>query len=278
MAEHTYHLRDDRWMLVVHRHLPGKGRVGLWTDITAIKRAEAERRALERQMYHAQRLEALGTLAGGAAHEINNALVPAIALTKIVAQKLPADSRDRRNLETAVIGAERSRDLVKQIVAFSRKEEADRRGENVDFGAVLREALHLMRSTLPASIRLEDNIALTLPVTGDPGELQQVIVNVITNAAQAIGRAQGRIAVRLAPAAEGAELRLTIVDTGCGMDEATLARIFEPFFTTRRVGEGTGLGLSVAHGIVAAHGGRIEAQSTPGRGSRFDIVLPAAPA
>jgi PAS domain S-box-containing protein len=272
--EHTYHLRDGRWMLIVYRRLPGGGTVGLWTDVTALKRAETERRVLERQMHHSQRLEALGTLAGGVAHEINNALVPVVALTKVVAHRLPEDSRERRNLETVMTGAERSRDLVKQILAFSRKEEAQPQRESVDVAAVLRGAMQLMRATLPASIRLEEEIVPVPPVLGDAGQLQQVIVNIVTNAAHAIGEGQGRITVRLAKDLSIAQLRLSIADTGCGMDEATLARIFEPFFTTKQVGEGTGLGLSVAHGIVKEHGGRIEVASQPGQGTRFDILLP----
>jgi PAS domain S-box-containing protein len=275
--EQTYHLWDGRWMLVVYRRLPADGRVGLWTDVTAIKRAEAERRALEAQLHHSQRLEALGTLAGGAAHEINNALVPVIGLSKLMAGKQPEGSRERRNLDLILVGAERSRDLVKQIVAFSRKEE-ERTKQSVDLAAVLREALQLMRATVRTSIHLVEDIAETPAIIGDPSQLQQVIVNIIANAAQAIGRATGSITVTLRREADGPHLRLSITDTGCGMDETTLKRVFEPFFTTKPVGEGTGLGLSVAHGIVKAHGGRIEATSTPGKGSRFDIVLPVSPA
>jgi PAS domain S-box-containing protein len=273
-TEHTYRVRDDRWMMAVYRRLPGGGRVGLWTDITEIKRAEAEHRALETQLHHSQRLEALGTLAGGAAHEINNALVPVIALTKMVARKLPEGSRERRNLDIVVTGAERSRDLVKQILAFSRKEE-EQPQRSIDVGAVLRETLELMRATVPSSIRLEDEIVPTPAITGDSSQLRQAIVNIVTNAAQAIGEAQGGITVSLRPEPDGAHLRLSVADSGCGMDEATIARVFEPFFTTKPVGEGTGLGLAVAYGIVKAHGGRFEVESTPGQGSRFDIVLPA---
>jgi PAS domain S-box-containing protein len=276
-AEHSYHLRDGRWMLVVYRGLPGGGRVGLWTDVTALKRVESERRSFERQMHHAQRLEALGTLAGGIAHEINNALVPVIALTKLVAAKLPEGGRERRNLDTVLSGAERSRDLVRQILAFSRKEAEEPRRASIEVGAVLGEALRLMRATLPASIRVEEEIAPAPAITGDAGQLHQAIINVVTNAAQAIGQAQGRIAIRLGPEPDGAHLRLSIADSGCGMDEATRRRMFEPFFTTRSVGEGTGLGLAVVHGIVKDHGGRIEVASTPGEGTRLDIVLPAAP-
>jgi signal transduction histidine kinase len=228
-------------MLVVYRRLPGEGRVGLWTDVTALKRAEAER--LGRQINRSQRLAALGTLAGGVAHEINNALVPVIALTKMVAGKLPDGSRERRNLATVLTGAERSRDLVKQILAFSRMEEEVRRRESVDVGAVLHDALGLMRATLPTSIRIEEEIAPTPPVTCDPNQLHQVIVNLMTNAAHAIGEAIGTITVRLEPEAGGTHLRLSVVDTGCGMDDRTKVRLFEPFFTTKEVAKAPASGL-----------------------------------
>jgi PAS domain S-box-containing protein len=274
-GEHTYHLRDGRWMLVIYRRLPGEGRVGLWTDVTAVKETENRRVQLEQQLHHSQRLEALGQLAGGVAHEINNALVPVVALTKIVAAKLPQESRERRNLDTVLIGAERSRDLVKQILAFSRKEQEQRQRGSVDVAAVLRDALQLLHATVPTSIRLEEDIAAAPTVIGDASQLHQVIVNLVTNAAHAIGEAHGTISVGLRTDADGEALRLSVADTGCGMDEATKARIFEPFFTTKEVGKGTGLGLAVVHGIIKDHGGRIEVESAPGRGTRFDIILPA---
>jgi PAS domain S-box-containing protein len=275
-AEHSYHMSDGRWMQVTYRRLPGQGRVGIWIDITALKQAEAARSALERQLHHAQRLDALGTLAGGIAHEINNALVPIIALTKLVAGHLPEESRDRRNLTAVIGGATRSRDLVQQILDFSRKDEIGAEADDVDLGAVLRETSDFLHATLPASIRLEEVIAATPPVIGDAQQLHQVIVNLITNAAQAIGAAEGRITVTLGLDAEARALRLSVADTGCGMDEATKARIFEPFFTTKQVGTGTGLGLSVVHSIIEKHGGRIEVESAPGQGSCFSIMLPVA--
>jgi PAS domain S-box-containing protein len=243
-----------------------RGLRGVGANITSRINAESH-------LHHAQRLESLGMLAGGITHEINNALVPVIALTKIVARDLPADSRERRLLTTALRGAERASDLVKQILAFSRKEQ-ERRREPVDLGAVLREALRLMRATLPASIRLQDEIAPAPAVTGDPNQLHQVIVNLMTNAAQAIGDAMGVITIRLTPEPEGAQLRLSVTDSGCGMDETTKARLFEPFFTTKEVGKGTGLGLAVVHGMIKDHGGRIVVESAPGQGSRFDVFLP----
>ena len=157
---------------------------------------EAQRaHALQAQLQHSQRLEALGTLAGGIAHEINNALVPVIALTTLVARKLPADSRERRNLETVLGGAERSRDLLKRILSFSRKEE--QRQERFDLAVVLRDALGMMRASLPATIRLEQDIVPEAPFDGDPTQLHQAIINLVTNAAQAIGEAMGLIKVRL---------------------------------------------------------------------------------
>jgi two-component system, cell cycle sensor histidine kinase and response regulator CckA len=139
----------------------------------------------------------------------------------------------------------------------------------------------LLRASLPATIELATDLADVPPIVGDAGQLQQVIVNLVTNAAQAIGDAAGTITVGLTsiPQPKGesgpAYIRLSVADTGCGMDEATLSRIFEPFFTTKAVGQGTGLGLSVVHGIVTGHVGRIEVRSTPGGGAVFTILLEA---
>jgi len=247
--------------------------VGAMRNITDRRRAEAERHELEAQLHHSQRLEALGTLAGGVAHEINNALVPVIALAKLLARKMPEGSRDRRNLDTMLAGARRSADLVKQILAFGRK--TDHRHERVDLGEVLREALRMMRAIVPTSIALDEKIAPTPPIAGDANRLHQVIVNLITNAAHALDESHGRITVGLQAEADGVAVRFWVADTGCGMDAATRARVFEPFFTTKPVGKGTGLGLAVVHGIIKDHGGRIEVESAPDRGTRFDVVLPA---
>src|SRR6185312_3195836 len=195
-AERTYHVRDHRWMMVAYHRLPGEGRVGLWTDFTAIKQTEQQRRDLEQQLYHSQRLEALGTLAGGVAHEINNALVPVLALSKMVAVKLPEGSRERQNLHTIADAAQRSRDLVAQILAFSRKE-AQRR-ESFDLADVARRTLRMMRASLPATIRVEETISPVPMMSGDPNQLHQVLVNLMTNAAHAIGDTMGTITVRLA--------------------------------------------------------------------------------
>jgi len=274
---------DGRWFAIDLSPAPDGGWVTLWTDITQIKRAEEERRLLEIQLHNAQKLEAMGTLAGGMAHDLNNAMVPLLALTKLAAQALPEGSRERRRLELVQRGAERAREVAAQMLAFSREEKLETCA--IDFPAVLREAMELLRASLPATIRLETRISPVPPIVANAGQLSQVIVNLVTNAGQAIGAEMGVIDVSLEPATApdaatggkgGAWVRLAIADSGCGMDDATRRRIFEPFFTTKDVGQGAGLGLSVVHGIVAAHGGTIEVSSRPGDGTRFDILLPAA--
>ncbi len=237
---------------------------------------EAEKATAERQ--HSQKLEALGTLAGGIAHDLNNTLVPVLSLAKVTARRLPEGSRERTNLETILTAGTRARDLVKQILAFARREQVEK--QPVDVAPLTREALRLLRASLPATIRLVDDIDDVPPVLGDPGQLHQVIINIATNAAQAIDGRIGQITVsleehRMRESVTGQKLvRLTIQDTGVGMDEYTLSRIFDPFFTTKPVGEGTGLGLSVVHGIVTDHGGRIEVTSRPGDGTQFEVYLP----
>jgi len=255
-------------------------------DITELRAAEARRREMEEQLQHSQKLEALGTLAGGVAHELNNTLVPILALTKITARRFAADSRERTNLDTVLHAGERARSLVQQILAFSRKEAPAR--QRVDAGALVLDALKMLRATLPSTIRITETVGAAPPVLADPGQLCQIVTNLVTNAAQAIGGRIGRIAVEVGAAAidghgeapsigPAGAFRLAVSDTGCGMDEVTRRRIFEPFFTTKPVGEGTGLGLAVVHGIVVDHGGRIAVASELGRGTCVEVFLPAQP-
>jgi PAS domain S-box-containing protein len=255
--------------------------LSIFKDVTELRTAERRQRE---QLQHSQKLEALGTLAGGVAHDLNNTLVPILALTKIVAKRLPEDSRERTSLSTVIQASERARDLVKQILAFSRKEAPTR--ASFDLAGLVGEALRMLRASVPATITIAENITAVPALLGDPGQLHQVVTNLVTNAAHAIGGQIGTIAVEVAPAPGeritentqrpcGAAIRLSISDTGCGMDEATLARIFEPFFTTKGVGEGTGLGLSMVQGIVGQHGGCVKVTSRRGEGTRFDLYLPA---
>jgi PAS domain S-box-containing protein len=249
-------------------------RLTTFKDITELRAAQERERELYRQLMHSQKLEALGTLAGGIAHDLNNTLVPILALAKLALDDLAEDNPVREDIATIMRAGERARDLVKQILAYSRKQ--DLLKQEVDLAAVAREALPMLRASLPATIRIDEAIEPVPRLFGNAGELHQVIVNLVTNAAQAIGPAMGVISISVAMADGG--IRLAVADTGCGMDAATVERIFEPFFTTKGVGEGTGLGLSVVHGIVKAHGGRIEVSSIPGKGTTFAIHLPVAEA
>jgi PAS domain S-box-containing protein len=255
-------------------------RIVTYRDVTDLRLAEARQKELEAQLRHSQRLEALGTLAGGIAHDINNAMVPVLVLTQMMIDDTPVESAARQDLEIIVLGARRAKDLVDRILAFSRKQEV--RKEMTDLAAVCRQAMQMLHAGLPANISLLEKFDTTPRLLADAGQLQQVVVNLVTNAAQAIGCENGTIAVSLSTECQSDGdnarefVRLTVADTGPGMDTETLERVFEPFFTTKGVGEGSGLGLSIVHGVVSGHAGRIEVQSTPGGGTVMTILLPVA--
>jgi signal transduction histidine kinase len=185
-------------------------------------------------------------------------------------RKIPEGSGDREDLETIVQASRHGRDLVRRILAFSRHQQVAR--VRVELAVITREALQMLRPTIPATVLINEEIEAAPLILADPGQIQQVVVNLVTNAVQAIGDDMGTITV--AVARRGNFVRLRVVDTGCGMDAETKERIFEPFFTTKTVGEGTGLGLSVVHGIVTNHSGSIEVGSEPGKGTEFTILFP----
>jgi PAS domain S-box-containing protein len=251
---------------------------GTLQDVTERRVAEERERDLERQLLHSQKLEALGTLAGGIAHDLNNTLVPIMALSKLTARRFEQGSLVRNNLETIYEASERARDLVRRVLSFSRKEEPEQQEANL--GDVVREALKLMRATVPTSIQLEADIADVPTIRADASQIHQVITNLVSNAAGAVRDGMGVITVSLGLTSRKKtpnEVCLSVSDTGCGMNEATVQRIFEPFFTTKAVGQGTGLGLSIVHGIMTSHGGRIEVTSKLGKGTRFDLYFPLPP-
>lgn len=248
-------------------------------DITDRETASLRQIELETQLRHSEKLKALGTLAGGIAHDLNNTLVPIQALSKLALKHLPTDTPARADLETIYQASLQARDLVRQILAFSRKQEIV--NTPTDVGAKVREALHMLRASVPSTIDLVEHIEPLPMILADAGQLQQIVVNLVTNAAHAIGHAFGRVTVSLDEVADSKSarrsmIRLRVADTGCGMSADVMQRIFEPFFTTKGVGEGTGLGLSVAHGIVTGQGGSIDVKSAPGQGSEFTVLLPAA--
>ena len=258
-------------------------------DITARMDDERERQSLEAQLRQAQKIEALGTLAGGIAHDFNN-ILGAIVGHLDVATHHAADARVVRSLDGIRRASDRARELVRQILTFSRPRLTDKRRTALQ--AVVEEAVALLRAAIPTTVKLSVTCASDTPdVVVDPTQIHQVVMNLCTNAWHALDNQRGSIDVDLAgvtldqeaasrhPALPpGRYARLSISDNGRGMDAATLGRVFEPFFTTKRPGEGTGLGLSVVHGIVRTSSGVIEAESEPGRGTAFHLYFPAAEA
>jgi signal transduction histidine kinase len=256
---------------------------GTLQDVTETRRLEQERNKLYLQLLHWQKLEALGTLAGGVAHELNNTLVPVISLAKVVMAKLVPGSREHDSVELILEAGQPTRHLVRQVLAFSRKSQAERKPLALD--CLISDVLRGMQASMPAQIVVEQHLMPVPPIAADDGQLEKMLVVLLTNAVQAIGDGVGTVTVEVA--SDGGRLaasrrsshsvpgvRISVRDTGCGMDAVTKRRIFEPFFTTREAGRGTGLALSVVHGIVAEHGGQISVESEPGVGTRFDIFLP----
>jgi len=237
-------------------------------DITERKQAEEDRERLQAQLVQAQRLEAIGRLAGGVAHDFNNLLQAMMSLAQLLrldtgVEELPAITAEME----AVI--KRGSALTRQLLLFSRRQGAEK--QPVELGEVVSGAVTLLKRLLPEHITLViDTPARPLWVDGNAGQLQQVLMNLVVNAKDAMPDG-GVLTVR---ATSGVEVCLEVADTGHGMDAATGEHIFEPFFTTKEPGKGTGLGLAVVHGIVRDHGGRIEVESAPGTGSRFRIWLP----
>ena len=255
-------------------------------DVSELRQAQADRRALEVQLREAQKMEAVGTLAGGIAHDFNNVLGGIVGNVALAREDLPVGHAARLSVDQIDVAAHRARAVVRQILAFSRREPEELVVQPI--GALVDEAVALLRSTLPTIVRIESHVPPDdLHVRADANQIHQVLLNLGTNAWHALRGSTGRIqvgveaieldaarAVRLGDLGPGAHVRLWVGDNGTGMDDATRARIFEPFFTTKPRGEGTGLGLSVVYGIVHAHSGAIEVQSEPGIGTTFNIYLP----
>ncbi len=256
--------------------------MGTVADITARKHAEA-------LQSRSQKLESLGTLAGGIAHDFNNILLAITGNTKLAIADLPPDHVAQQSLAEIAKAGSRATDLVRRILTFSRPSEIKR--QVLDLQPVIEEALKLVRATLPATIAFRTAFAPNLPpVLADSTQMHQIIVNLATNAAHAIGsKSDGAIEIRLDAVQftdgetstslvlpEGSYVRLFVSDNGCGMDRATLERIYDPFFTTKGPGEGTGLGLSVVHGIMKNYDGGITVYSDPGSGTTFRLFFPAA--
>ncbi len=245
-------------------------------EIVAKEAVESERRTLEVQLRRRHRLETVGTLAGGVAHEFNNALVPIILYTESLLLDAPEGSSDAEQLQGVLSAAKRARDIVRKVLVFSRDFDSTRLGP-VRLESAVDEALKLFTALVPASIDVRQELAADIPtVLADQGLLTQLIMNLCTNAFQAMQATGGvlTIGVRVDRSVVPPIVELYVADTGHGMDSATVERIFEPFFTTREVGSGTGLGLAVAHGIATSFGASIVVDSNPGEGATFRVRFP----
>ncbi len=261
--------------------------IGFFTDISDRMSAEKEKAELQAQLNQAQKMESLGTLAGGIAHDFNNILGGILGYAQLAQLELLENTRMKTFLSGIEKAGNRARDLVQRILAFSRQAEVEKRP--VDLSVVINEALDLLRASLPATIEIRTDIHPDPGIVmADQTQIHQVLMNLCTNAFHAMKDGGGVLEIRLTPQSLGIDselpmqedvrpgkyLTLSVIDTGKGMDSYTLERIFEPYFTTKDVGEGTGLGLAVVHGIVKSHGGAMQVESRIGKGTAFHMHLP----
>lgn len=259
--------------------------LGALRDISERKQAEQEKKNLEIRLEQAHKMEAIGTLAGGIAHDFNNILAAALGYTEMALADAPDGSMLRANLQEVLNAGNRAKDLVRQILAFSRQ--ADRELAPVQVKHVVKEAVGLLRASLPSTIEIRQDTQTDSAILADPTQIHQVVMNLCTNADHAMRGTGGTLEISLTDLAIDSTLEarkldlipgdfvcLKISDTGHGIPEDVKARIFEPFFTTKGRDKGTGMGLSVVHGIVKSHGGAVSVQSQPGKGSTFEVFLP----
>ncbi len=262
------------------------GVIEIANDITERKQAEKERERLQTQLTQAQKMESIGTLAGGIAHDFNNALTPIMVQTELAKLTIPADNPVQEGLDEIIKAGHRAKDLVKQILTYSRQSQQQR--VSIDLTPMIKESLKLLRSSIPTTIEIRQDIE-TDPCTvlADPTQMEQIVMNLCTNASQAMQEMGSVLEVSLKPVEldedeaksypnirAGSYVMLTVSDTGIGIEAELMEKIFDPFFTTKPVNEGTGMGLSVVHGIVLSHQGDITVRSEPGKGATFTVLLP----
>jgi len=282
-------VRKDNTVVPVEiraRRLADGNILGFIRDISKRLSAEKTRRFLESQLRQSQKMEAMGTLAGGVAHDFNNILLAISGYAELIRGGLAENSPSSRDIEQLLAAADRGRQLIKRLLAFSRS--GDSELKPVLVSGVVEEVLPLLRETVPRTIEIRVDIQHRAGyIIGDENMILQVLLNLVTNAAHAIQGGSGVLEIVLKTVEIASDLQhqhgvlgpgkyhlLCVSDTGHGIDPAHSDRIFDPFFTTKEVGKGTGLGLSVVHGIVAGLGGGITVQSGPGRGTQFDVFLP----
>ena len=255
-------------------------------EIEIRQKFERERAELEKQLFQLQKMETIGTLAGGIAHDFNNILTPILGYTDMALEELPIESNLRFDIEQINKAAHRGKDLVQQVLTFSR--EVDFENKPIQLQPIVTEALNLIKASFPPGVEINQQYDQKIgTVLADPTHIHQIMMNLCTNANHAMMKTGGILNVKLDAVKidqktadkipnlkKGEYIRLTISDTGHGMDLKTKERIFEPFFTRKEVGSGSGLGLSVVHGIINNYGGAIVVDSTPGKGTTFMIYLP----
>ncbi|MEQ8220877.1 MAG: response regulator [Candidatus Eremiobacterota bacterium] len=255
------------------------------TDLTERRKAIEEKKKLEEELYDNHKMKAIGRLAGGIAHEFNNILVSILGYTELTAEELP-EGVLRENLNEVIKSCHKAKELIKQILIFSQK--SAQKKEPVVISVVLRDSIALLRALLPSTIEIQQNIeGNNSIILADPAQIQQILMNLCTNSVYAMAGKCGTLEISLADIditqetahlyeklRPGQYVKLTISDTGHGMNTSVMKRIFEPYFTTKKFGEGIGMGLPVVHGIVKSHKGEIKVYSEIGKGTQFHIYFP----
>ena len=273
--------KDGRQITVLSRHALQRDKDGNPAAILEINLDVTEARRTEQELRQAHKMEALGTLTGGIAHDFNNILAAIIGFTELSEERAPKGSPEEHRLRRVKEAGLRGRELVKQMLTFSRKTEIQK--QPLQLSTIVTEAMKLLRASIPSTVSINFKIDSTSDlVLADPTQMQQVLLNLCTNAAHAMREKGGTLDIGLSDhsvsTADGMKpgpyLRLVVHDTGVGIPADIVDKIFDPFFTTKAQGEGTGLGLSVVHGIVKQHDGYITVESTPGKGSTFTVYLP----
>jgi PAS domain S-box-containing protein len=259
------------------------GVLGISRDITERIRTENEKSRLRGQLQQAQKMESIGTLAGGIAHDFNNILSSIIGFTELALDQVAEKTEIEDDLQEIYSAAKRARDLVKQILAFARQSDEERRP--IQPSVIVKEVVKFIRSTIPTTVKIRQDIQSDAYINGNATQVHQVLMNLCTNAAQAMEETGGVLETGVKDLVidsrdshsgmkPGNYIQITVADSGVGIAPDVIGSIFEPYFTTKGYGEGTGMGLSVAHGIIESYGGKISVKSIVGKGSTFQVYLP----